>query len=303
MISIFTPAYNRAYILENLYYSLKTQTSYDFEWIIADDGSTDGTEGLICSWMQETKLFPIRYKKFAHGGKHRAINAGAAMAEYEAFFIVDSDDFLTEDAVHFINTEFEKIKDKEQYAGISGLRCFVDGNVIGGKPAFENFVDATNFERERYGLLGDKAEVYKTSVLRKYPFPEFDGETFLTEAVVWDAIAFAGLKIRWFNKPIYYTEYLPDGLSKNYYQKMKENPHGYAEWIRRERNYGNMKRDELEYLMYQYVERSEQTGDQICEILDIEEEECSRLLKIKSRIVEKKKNEIQSHEIKNMALY
>ena len=43
MITIMTPTYNRAYILGNAYNSLRNQSSFDFEWIIVDDGSTDDT--------------------------------------------------------------------------------------------------------------------------------------------------------------------------------------------------------------------------------------------------------------------
>ena len=42
--TIFTPTYNRKELLTNLYESLKKQAYKDFEWIIVDDGSSDGTE-------------------------------------------------------------------------------------------------------------------------------------------------------------------------------------------------------------------------------------------------------------------
>ena len=43
-ITVFTPTYNRAYILERVYNSLIIQTNKEFEWIIVDDGSTDNTK-------------------------------------------------------------------------------------------------------------------------------------------------------------------------------------------------------------------------------------------------------------------
>ena len=42
-ITVFTPAYNRAHTLEALYRSLQRQTFHNFEWLIVDDGSADGT--------------------------------------------------------------------------------------------------------------------------------------------------------------------------------------------------------------------------------------------------------------------
>lgn len=70
-ITLFTPTYNRAYILEKLYRSIQRQTYHDFEWLVVDDGSTDNTEELVRSWMKEDNFFPIRYYK-----KKTAANAG-----------------------------------------------------------------------------------------------------------------------------------------------------------------------------------------------------------------------------------
>ena len=68
-ITLFTPTYNRAYVLETLYRSIQRQTFRDFEWIVVDDGSTDNTEDLVNSWVEEENFFPIRYYKQANGGK------------------------------------------------------------------------------------------------------------------------------------------------------------------------------------------------------------------------------------------
>ncbi len=43
------------------------------------------------------------------------------------------------------------------------------------------------------------AEVWKTSILKEFPFPEFKGEKFVTEAIVWNEIA-KKYKLRYFNK-------------------------------------------------------------------------------------------------------
>ncbi len=213
MITIMTPTFNRAYILKNAYESLKNQDSFAFEWIIVDDGSLDETEQLVKSWVEKEKNFSIVYFKQQNGGKHRAVNKGVSLAKYEYFFILDSDDSLTKNAVSKVHEWISSIEGQEGFAGVSGLR----GNgktAIGGKPKF-SYVDATNLERKKYGLLGDKAEIYKTEVLRQYPFPEFEGENFLRESAVWDGIAKDGLKIRWFNEIIYLCEYIEDGLTKN----------------------------------------------------------------------------------------
>ena len=70
LLTIFTPSYNRAYILPKLYESLKRQTDKRFEWVIVDDGSVDDTESLVNGWINES-LININYQKQQNQGKHR----------------------------------------------------------------------------------------------------------------------------------------------------------------------------------------------------------------------------------------
>lgn len=61
-ITVFTPTYNQAYIIEKLYRSLQRQTFRDFEWLIVDDGSSNNTEEVISAWQKEGNDFPISYQ-------------------------------------------------------------------------------------------------------------------------------------------------------------------------------------------------------------------------------------------------
>ena len=210
LITVFTPTYNRAYILNNLYESLKRQTSKSFEWIIVDDGSVDMTESLVSEWLKNEDLFPIKYIKKVNEGKHIAINVGVEHANGDWFFIVDSDDYLYDDAIEKVVKWTQDIEN-DDIAAVSGTRCFKDGSTIGGDIKFDDgYVDCKNNERNKFGLTGDKAEVYKTEVLKKFPFPKFENETFLSEGAVWDLIAYKGYMIRWYNKPLVVLE---DGLT------------------------------------------------------------------------------------------
>ena len=97
-ITVFTPAYNRRHTLPRLYESLCRQEFCDFEWLIVDDGSTDGTEEII-SEFENRAAFPIRYHKKENGGKHTAYNYAVDRAAGAYFFCVDSDDYLAPDAL------------------------------------------------------------------------------------------------------------------------------------------------------------------------------------------------------------
>lgn len=213
LITVFTPTYNRGYTLERIYKSLCRQTSSDFEWIVVDDGSSDNTADIVNAWVSEAQ-FPITYVKQANGGKHRAINRGLFLAKGQYFYIVDSDDALTDDAVEFIIREGSEILVDSSFAGLSGCDMTYDGRIITNM-RFESLdTDAISF-RTKYNISGDFAEVFKTEVLRRYPFPEIEGEKFCPEAVVWDRIAADGLKLRYFSKILKIIEYLPDGLTSS----------------------------------------------------------------------------------------
>lgn len=226
-LTIFTPTYNRAHTIEKLYESLKRQTCFDFEWLVVDDGSKDNTAQLFSLWEKEEKPFTIRYIRQENGGKHRAVNKGVTLAEGELFFIVDSDDFLTRDAVETVFKWRSLLPENENFAGFAGAKGYSEEKMIGTGHGAGEFIDCKNGDRQKYGLLSDKAEVYFTEILRQFPFPEFEGENFITESVVWNAISLAGYKMRWYDRIIYVAEYRPDGLTADNMGLFFRNPRGH----------------------------------------------------------------------------
>jgi len=256
-ITVFTPAYNRAYIIENLYKALKKQTYTNFEWIVIDDGSTDNTEQLFNVWVHEKNPFNIIYFKSKNGGKHRAINKATDLAKGELFFIVDSDDYLVDDALETIVKWERSISNKELFCGLAGNRGTPECKIIG--TTFEGeYIDATSLERNKNKITGDKAEIFYTNVLRKYKFDEIDGENFISEATVWDRMANDGYKTRWFNKTIYICNYLEDGLTQNIEKIFSQNPKGAAIYIKQQIKFYkyNFKGKLANYhLYYKFVKR------------------------------------------------
>ena len=228
-ITVFTPTYNRAYILPELYQSMLRQNCYDFEWLVIDDGSTDGTEALVTQWAEETSQFAIRYYKTANGGKPRAINKALELIENPYIFIIDSDDYMTDDVLEFLNSQIGLIDTKEDIAGIGLMRGNTAQRPL-GHPRFGNrsYIDAPNRERKNYGLNFDCNEMYKVEVLKKFPFQVWPGELFAPEEISLDSMGLAGYKIRWFNKVGVISEYLSDGLTVNAFGLMQKNPMGYA---------------------------------------------------------------------------
>ena len=223
-VTVFTPTYNRAYILGDLYHSLQRQTCMDFEWLIVDDGSVDDTKALVASWQGEENPFPIRYVYQENGGKCRAINRGLKEADGRLFFTVDSDDYLTDDAIEkVIRWDGELPRDGHfcGYVGNRGTTPTQTPNRLfpGG------YLDGTALDR--YDQVdGERAFVFYTEIHRKYLYPEFPGEKFLTEAVTWDLMAHDGYKMRFYNDIIWIWEYKDDGLTRAGYRVFLENPQG-----------------------------------------------------------------------------
>lgn len=212
-ITIITPTYNRATLLVRLYESLKNQTVFDFEWLIVDDGSTDETKRTVQAFG-DANPFPICYIEQENGGKHRALNKGIAQIESELTFIVDSDDFLPTDAIATILSYHDKYKDKDYLCGYSFLRCYEDGSVNTAYFAVDEEIATYREVRINGNIGGDKAEVFFTKVLKEYPFPEYEGEKFLPEDLIW--IQMSGpYEMVHINKCVYISEYLEGGLTQS----------------------------------------------------------------------------------------
>ena len=82
--TVFTTTFNRAYVLHRAYESLKPQTFRDFEWLIADNGSSDNTQEVVKKWIEEAD-FPIRLISWEKNvGLNGGLNRGVAEAHGEA---------------------------------------------------------------------------------------------------------------------------------------------------------------------------------------------------------------------------
>lgn len=209
-LTILTPTYNRAAYLPRLYESLKAQTNRDFLWLVVDDGSEDDTQALLASYRQQD--VKIHYIRQENGGKHTALNRGIAEIRSELTFIVDSDDYLPETAVETILAYHEKYRETKGLCGYSFLRCHSDGRVNTAYFPSDELIGTYAEVRINGGIGGDKAEVFYTEILKKYPFPVFPGEKFMPEDAVWMQMS-GPYRMVHINKNIYYCDYLEGGLT------------------------------------------------------------------------------------------
>lgn len=208
-LTVFTPTYNRKHTICRIYESLCSQTSYDFEWLIIDDGSDDGThewveglgkkithEGECFDWMgrslskKDTNHFVILSKDtiYGHpfrieyiykqnGGLYTGYNTAYATIQTELCVCIDSDDFMPNDAVEKIIKQWQ-YKGGEKYCGIEGLDFdFRTNKPIGG--FFPNDLESIFLHELHLKKIhiGDTKQVMRTDLMRQIaPMEGFFGE-------------------------------------------------------------------------------------------------------------------------------
>lgn len=220
LITVFTPTYNRAHLLERLYISLCDQSYKNFEWIIVDDGSKDNTETIVKKFVNENKI-NIRYCKQINSGKHIAVNKGIDLANGELFFIVDSDDKLPNNSLQILHERYLPLQNDPTIAGISGRKAYFNHKIIGSSMDQDIICSSLDF-RFKYKMNGDMSEVFKTSVLKNYKFPTTE-EKFCPEALIFNRISH-NFKLLWFTEITYLVEYLDDGLTAKIFHIRKNSP-------------------------------------------------------------------------------
>lgn len=213
-VTVFTATYNRAHTLGRVYASLQQQSFHDFEWLIVDDGSTDGTRELVRQWQAGHPAFPLRYFRQDNAGKHIAHNHALEHACGEYFAILDSDDWYPPDALGLLVETWDSIPDVQRaaFANVEGLCVDHAGRPI-GTPFPQDVFDSDAFSiRWQRKSMGDTRGMYRTEVLREFPFPNAFRRCLVTESLVWNRIA-DRYNTRFINRITGYADYQPQGLS------------------------------------------------------------------------------------------
>ena len=229
LLTIFTPAYNRADLLVRCYDSMKRQTCKDFIWMIIDDGSTDGTKELVKQWNSKESDFSIEYYYKENGGLHTAYNEAIAHISTELCVCIDSDDYMPDDAVEKI-LSFWKENGSNNVAGIVGLDYDLEGNIIGDPLPNQKTVNLIDLLVGKYPIHnGDRTNVVRTELYKKFaPMKVFPGEKNFNPHYMHLQIS-QQYDFLVLNENLRYVEYQPTGMSNSMLKQYRNSPNSFAE--------------------------------------------------------------------------
>lgn len=219
-LTVFTLTYNREYCLDKCYESLLRQTSDDFCWLVIDDGSTDGTKELVEQWQKECTKFQIRYLHKENGGMHSGYNVAYENIDTELSVSIDSDDWMTDDAVEKI-VRFWTQYGNDSVGGIVGLDIDPSGRVIGTELPDKRQIKIYDFYN-RYHGKGDKKMVYRTELMRPIKAPEYPNERLFPTCYRYFLIDL-DYDMLVLNEPLSVVDYAADGFTNNIIRQYKKN--------------------------------------------------------------------------------
>jgi glycosyltransferase involved in cell wall biosynthesis len=230
LFTVFTATFNRRETLGRVFRSLQEQTSRDFEWLIVDDGSTDGTEELIAPWRAAAD-FPIRYFRQDNAGKHVAMNRGAREAAGELFLPLDSDDACVPEAIATFARHWQAIPSpaRERFSGIC-CHCMDEHGHLLGNGFGEPWFDAYPAQVAGTGrVVGEKWGFHRTEIQRRFPFPEYPAEKSVPESLVWDRIG-REYMLRYIDVALRIYHPSPDGWMAALRLRAAKSPNAHADY-------------------------------------------------------------------------
>lgn len=230
--SILTATYNRAKYLPKLYKSIvdNIDEDYEIEWIIMDDGSTDNTEEVCKSFVDEKNLV-VKYYKQENQGKMQAINNLAKYVSGELWIECDSDDYFVKNALKIIAKKSTMLQENKNLYALVFLKNENTSKLSGNKFPFED-KDTTMFDLYfKHGVIGEKIIVFNSEIRKKYQYIIELGEKFCTEARMYHQIDLK-YSVRCYNQVVIEGEYQSDGYTKNIQKIFFESPKGHYEYFK-----------------------------------------------------------------------
>jgi poly-beta-1,6 N-acetyl-D-glucosamine synthase len=205
-VTIVVPAFNEETGIESSVVSLARQVYPDFEVIVVDDGSTDGTAKVVDDVVARDGFENVSVVRQANAGKAGALNAGLARASGEIIVTVDADTVFAPNALALL---VQKFRD-DRVGAVSGNTKVMNRKRLLGRWQHVEYVMGFNLDRRMYDLLGCMPTVpgaigaFRATALRG--IGGFSDDTLAEDADVTMALHRAGWSVAYEPRAIAWTE-------------------------------------------------------------------------------------------------
>ncbi len=188
MISVIIPVYNVKPYLDDCIQSVIRQDYTDFECILVDDGSTDGSSEICDQWAEKDNRIRVIHQ--FNGGVSSARNKGLEQAKGEYISFIDSDDWVDAD---YLSAMADRVKEKGVDLVVSGLsREFVDRDSISYVPKYSLTFDLDSNHAEHFVMLNEQSllygpvvKLYKNDIIQRYQI-QFDSQVSFGEDLLFN---------------------------------------------------------------------------------------------------------------------
>lgn len=165
VVSLITPVYNVAPYIEEFLNSVVGQTFSDFEAVLVDDGSTDGSGEILDKYAALDKRIKVVHKE--NGGVVSAWKRGVEESCGEYLCFADPDDILD---INMIMTQYSLAHENDADMVITGYKSLAGGNVVVKKAVrwymAEGLCEGEELEQVKNKQYGDKE--HKDVIIRVF---------------------------------------------------------------------------------------------------------------------------------------
>jgi glycosyltransferase involved in cell wall biosynthesis len=203
--TVFTPVYNCEESIERVHQSLVNQSYMDFEWLIINDGSTDGSHNVISNLIKKSPLTVYYVNNIENKHKMSCFIQAISLAKGELLLPFDGDDECMPDALRILHEEYLDIPINlsDKVCSVTGLCKDQFGNNVGDKFPKDPYYSNSFKSHAIDGLMGEKWGFTKTSVLKGVVVNnQIMSKGLIPESLIWNLIAKEGYITKYVNKVI-----------------------------------------------------------------------------------------------------
>jgi glycosyltransferase involved in cell wall biosynthesis len=174
--------------LRRVWEGLNSQTYKHVEWIVANDGSSDGTENIVRKLAAQSEFSVTLINASVRVGKARMDNEAVRQARGQFILWCDSDDWLLPNALQRFWETWNSIPAnlRDDFVGMTALAATEQGCIVSPFPNIDLKDVSWNDLAAIHRVEGDMLLCTRADLLKAHPFPVVD--FYVPESILWTTI-------------------------------------------------------------------------------------------------------------------